>query len=322
MKRTALFCLLVLLLAALGSHVGAEELSSLTVTVSDFKFSGVSEGEMKEYVGYLLLQLERSLSQQIRANPLYLELMISRGPSEDHVPPTPPADEERAVKLRVSGTLKKAADGYKVAISIAEVEGGQGRQAFEYTYADVQQLYSDCGEVARRLAQACLNRPPEALEYKMAYGAGVFLGGGFRLLPATSEWAEYTTLGLTGFVLPRAYWGLGLDLSWTGDSLEGSSRYLMAADLRVILGILFSVGVDFAVSVTQEQSTPYLGFSLGFLEMPPIQFWGFGLLKMFFMWNLETGERFRIDRVFSLAIGISNLLVAGEPFVFGAPRPR
>jgi hypothetical protein len=126
MKRTAAFFLLALLIGATGMRLGAEDFRSLVVTISDFDFSGVSEGEMKKYVDYLALQLEQSLSQQIQAqvNPLYSKLTVSRALSGDQAPPTPPAAQDRAVRLRVSGILKNTTDGYAAAISIAEPAGG------------------------------------------------------------------------------------------------------------------------------------------------------------------------------------------------------
>lgn len=81
MRRSAAFFLLALLLGVTGVRLCAEDLLSLVVTVSDFDFSGVSEGEIKEYIDYLVRQLEQSLSQQIRAqaNLLYSEGRVSRG---------------------------------------------------------------------------------------------------------------------------------------------------------------------------------------------------------------------------------------------------
>jgi hypothetical protein len=324
MKRTALFSLLALLFGVTGMRLGAEELRFLVIAVADFDFSGVSEGEMREYVDYLALQLEQSLFQQIRAqaNPLYSKLTVSRALSGDQAPTTPPAAEDRALRLRVSGTLNKTTDGYALAISIADAAGSQAGETFEYAYSDVRQLYSDCGEVARRLAQACVNRPQEVGEYKPAFGAGVFIAGGYFFLPANHVWAEYTSYGLTGFVLPQMEWGFVFDLSWTKNSSAGNNWYLLGADLRVMLSFLASIGVDFAFFVEQGHFTPSLGFSIGILEMPPVMFYGWGLLKFTLRWDLATGKLSAMAGIFSAAIGISNLLVAGESFGYSAPRSR
>lgn len=113
---------------------------------------------------------------------------------------------------------------------------------------------------------------------------------------------------------------MGLDLSWTRDSSEGSNYSLLGADLHVILALIVTMGVNFAVSFTQGQPTPFLGFSLGVFDMPPIQFWGWRLLKLTLRWDLATGEGSAMVGIFSAAIGVSNLLVAGESYTFPAPR--
>ena len=152
--------------------------------------------------------------------------------SEDNASSAPPAVKDRAVRLLVSGTLKKTTDGYAVTIFIAEPAAGQRGQIIEYAYGYVRQLYSDCSEVARRLAQACGNRPPEVLEYKTVFGAGVFFVREVFFPPENSEWAEYTTFGLTGFVLPQVDWGLGIGAGPLVDKRLLRGQQLLPAGCR------------------------------------------------------------------------------------------
>jgi hypothetical protein len=328
MKGRALLFVSLALLAALWEippslAAEAEEPRPLAVLVADFDSSGISEGDLKEYVDYLAAALQRSLALRVEESGLYGEAEVMRVPSAEGAVTADALAAKGAEAVLVSGVLKRTDEGYALVLHVAG--GRRGVRPVTLTferYRDEEELYSGCAKLADELALACVQMQLEGSPGEAGKGPGVA-----EAAESGSMWAAGLAVGsgliaqgwpLDGasclFVLLRGYYdrgppGVELDLSAAWNVSEETDELLLGAELYLSQGGAIALGVSFSYYLTPERADPCLGFSIGFGDVPPLflfPLFGFGALTL--RWDLASGQLITTVRFLTLSMGVSSLL--------------